>query len=204
MGSWVTRLCGAGKIGERPLGEIVIPAQFIAGCEDGIPRWKNAEMCHNPAVDYTLLGVIAVVASAVLIAVAAWIVSGYRQRKLVQDAREWLLTEATINSGALESMQGTNKAVLPTFAFSYQVSGEYYSGKFSLMPKRAFFPSEARRAFLESMIEGMIGRKLSIRYNPRQPDAWFIPEERIGGCKVEQRIGSHMILRYYPLSLIHI
>jgi hypothetical protein len=170
----------------------------LPGCKDGISRWKNAEMCHNPAVDNTLLGVIVVVGSAVLIAVAAWIVSGYRQRRLAQDAREWIPTEATINSGALESMQESSKAVLPTFAFSYQVSGEYHSGKFSLMPKRAFFPSEERRAFIQSMIEGMIGRKLPLRYNPRQPDAWFIPEERIDGCKVEQRIGSHMIHRYYP------
>jgi hypothetical protein len=113
-------------------------------------------------------------------------------------AREWLPTEATVNSGALESMQETNKAVLPTFAFSYQVSGEYYSGKFALMPKKAFFPSQARKTMIESMIEGMIGRKLLLRYNPRQPDAWFIPEERIDGYKVEQRIGSHMIHSYYP------
>jgi hypothetical protein len=155
-------------------------------------------MCHNPGVDNALLGVIAVVGSAVLIAVAAWVVSGYRQRKLVQDAREWIATEATINSGTLESMQESSKAILPTFAFSYQVSGEHYSGKFSLMPKRALFSSEARRAFIESMIEGMIGRKLPLRYNPRQPEAWFIPEERIDGCKVEQRIGSYMIHRYYP------
>jgi len=115
-------------------------------------------MCHNPGVDNALLSVIAVVGSAVLIAVAAWVVSGYRQRKLVQDAREWIATEATINSGTLESMQESSKVVLPTFAFSYQVSGQHYSGKFSLMPKKALFSSEARRAFIESMIEGMIGR----------------------------------------------
>jgi hypothetical protein len=149
-------------------------------------------------VDNTLLGVIAVVGSAVFIAMVAWVISGYRQRKLVQDAMEWLPTEATINSGALESMQETNKAVVPTFAFTYQVSGEYYSGKFALMPKRVFFPNRARREFIQSMIEGMIGRKLLLRYNPRQPDAWFIAEETIDGCKVEQRIGSHMIHRYYP------
>jgi len=92
-------------------------------------------------------------------------------------------------------MRETNKAVLPTFAFSYQVSGEYYSGKFALIPERSLFPN---RALIESMIEGMIGRKLLLRYNPRQPDAWFIPEERIDGCKVAQRIGSQMIHRYYP------
>ena len=161
-------------------------------------RLASVDICHNPGVDNTLLGVIAVVGSALLIALAAWVISGYRQRKLVQEAREWLPAEATISSGALESMRETSKAVLPTFAFSYQVSGEYYSGKFSLMPRRALFPSQARKAFIESMIAGMIGRKISLRYNPRQPDAWFIPEERIDGCKVEQRIGSHMIHNYQP------
>jgi hypothetical protein len=47
-------------------------------------------------------------------------------------------------------------------------------------------------------MESMIGRKLLLRYNPRHPDAWFIPEERIDGCKVEQRIGSHMFYSYRP------
>jgi uncharacterized protein DUF3592 len=162
------------------------------------PRWKNAGICHNPVVDNTLIGVIAVVGSALFIAVAAWVISGYRQRKLVQDAREWVPTEATINSGTLESMQETSKAVLPTFAFSYQVSGEYYSGKFALIPRRAFFPSEARRAFVESLIKGMIGRKLPLRYNPERPDVWFIPDESIDGCRLGQRIGSHTIHSYYP------
>lgn len=143
-----------------------------------------------------MLGVIVVVGSALFIAVAAGVVSWRGQRKLVQEAREWPATEARIESGALERTHESGRVILPTFGFSYQVSGEYYSGKFSLLPKRAF-SSEAREALVGSM-ESMIGRKLLLRYNPRHPDAWFIPEERIDGCKVEQRIGSHMFNSYRP------
>ena len=149
-------------------------------------------------MDNALLIVILVIGGAVVIAISAWMISGYRDRKLVQEAREWLPTEAEIGSGALESMRETSKCVLPTFAFSYQVSGEVYSGRFSLMPKRAFFPSKEREAFIESIIASMIGRKLLIRYNPRQPEVWFIPDARIENCKVEQRIGFHMLHSYYP------
>jgi hypothetical protein len=52
----------------------------------------------------------------------------------------------------VEATSETNKVVLPTFAFSYQVAGEYYSGRFALMPKR--FPSEE---LIQSIIDRMIG-----------------------------------------------
>ena len=50
----------------------------------------------------------------------------------------------------------------------------------------------------ESMIDQMIGRKLLLRYDPDHPSMWFIPDEFIDGCKVEQKIGSHVIHDYSP------
>jgi len=140
-----------------------------------------------------LATVIVVVASAVGICIALWIVSVYRQRKILQEVKQWLLVEAKVESGAIETTSETNKVVLPTFAFSYQVPGEYYSGRFGLMPKR-FLGEE----LIQSMIDRMIGRKFLIRYDPSHPEAWFIPDESIDGCKVEQRISSNVIHRYYP------
>jgi hypothetical protein len=83
---------------------------------------------HNPTVDNTLLGVVLVVAGAVFAAVIAWIISWYRQRKLVQQVGQWVPMEARIESGALEGTHESGKVVLPTFAFSYRVSNSYYSG----------------------------------------------------------------------------
>jgi len=142
-------------------------------------------------MDNSLLGVVLVVAGAVSVAVAAWVVSWRRQLKLVQQAGQWVPIEAGIESGALEGTHESGKAVLPTFAFSYQVSEDSYSGRFSLMAN----VSEARA---ESMIAQMIGRKLLLRYDPCHPAAWFIPDGFIDGYKVEQKIGSHVTHDYSP------
>ncbi|HEX3680902.1 MAG TPA: hypothetical protein VHU83_00065, partial [Bryobacteraceae bacterium] len=127
------------------------------------------------------------------VAVTAWVVSLYRQRQLLKEAEQWLPVEARIESGPLEGTHESGKILLPTFAFSYQVSGEYYSGRFSLMPKA--FPTTE---ILESIIDRMSGRKLLVRYQPAHPEVWFIPDEFIDGLKVEQKIGSHVIHDYYP------
>jgi hypothetical protein len=83
-------------------------------------------------VDTTFLAVILVIAGAVAVAVAAWVISLYRQSKLLEQAEQWLPVEARIESGALEATRESSKTVLPTFAFSYQVSWEYYSGEIRL------------------------------------------------------------------------
>jgi hypothetical protein len=144
-------------------------------------------------MDKMLLAVVFVVAGSVAVAVTAWVVSLYRQRQLLEQAEQWLPVEARIESGALEGTHESGKILLPTFAFSCQVSGEYYSGRFSLMPKA--FPTTE---ILESIIDRMSGRKLLVRYQPAHPEVWFIPDEFIDGLKVEQKIGSHVIHDYYP------
>jgi|HubBroStandDraft_1064217.scaffolds.fasta_scaffold32876_2 hypothetical protein len=146
---------------------------------------------HNPVMDNTLLSVVLVVAGAVFVAVAAWVISWHRQHKLVQQAGQWVPIEARIESGALEGTHESGKVVLPTFAFSYQVSEDNYSGRFSLR-------ANLSKALAQSMIDEMIGRKLLLRYDPDHPADWFIPDEFIDGYKVEQKIGSHVIHDYSP------
>jgi Protein of unknown function (DUF3592) len=130
---------------------------------------------------FGLLGVVAVV---VVVAAGWW----WWQRKRVEETEEWLQAEATIESGRLEgTAQGRIK--LPTFAFSYQIAGKYYSGRFALMP----YTTHPEISF----IDRMIGRKLQVRYDPRCPEVWFIPDKVIEGCKVEQKMGPHVI-GFYP------
>ena len=144
-------------------------------------------------MDKMCLAVVFVVAGSVAVAVMAWVASLYRQRKPLEQAATWLPVEARIESGALAGTHESGKILLPTFAFSYQVSGEYYSGRFSLMPKA--FPT---KEIIESIIHRMSGRKLLVRYQPDHPEVWFIPDEFIDGLKVEQKIGSHVVHDYYP------
>jgi Protein of unknown function (DUF3592) len=145
-------------------------------------------------MDKILVGIVVVAAVAVCAAIAVWVISLRRERQTVDQAREWPATEATIESGALEATHETHKVVLPTFAFSYQVSGAYYSGRFSLSPQERF-PSHA---LLDSLLREMSGRKLLVRYDPQRPEVWFIPDEFINGCKVEQEVGVHVVHDFYP------
>ncbi len=142
-------------------------------------------------MDNTLLGVALLVAGAVSVAVITWLISWYRQRKQVQQAGQWLPVEGRIESGALEGTHESGKVVLPTFAFSYRVSEESYSGRFSLR-------ANISKALAESMIDRMIRRKLFLRHDPNHPEVWFIPDEFIDGYKVEQKISSHVIHDFSP------
>jgi hypothetical protein len=75
-----------------------------------------------------LLAVVLIVVGAVFVAVAAWVISQYRQRKMMQMATHWIPVEATIESGALEGTRGSGKIALPTFRLSYTACAQYYSG----------------------------------------------------------------------------
>lgn len=142
-------------------------------------------------MDKELFVVLLIVGAGISVAVATWVTSQYRQREITQKAAQWLPVEATIESGALEGTRETGKVVLPTFAFSYKVSDQYYSGRFSL---KADLP----RSRAESIIGQMIGRNLLVRYDPERPEAWFIPDEFVDGYKVEQKLGPHAIHDYSP------
>ena len=109
----------------------------------------------------------------------------------VAKAKQWPKTEATIQTGAIEVVASNrfNQVRLPAFAFSYQVRGGYYSGRFALMPYTVEYD--------ESLIDRMIGRKLVLCYDPAHPDRWLIPDEMIDGYKVEQKMGPHLV-GYYP------
>ena len=126
-----------------------------------------------------LLGVSGLVAAVAIAMVWQW----HRSQQKAEIARTWPETEATIESGGLESATET-RALLPTFAFSYYVNGEYYSGRFSLIPGHTS---------LQDLIQRLVGRKLQIRFNPQQPDVCFVAGEQIEGCKVEQELGPHLV-----------
>lgn len=125
--------------------------------------------------------------SVVLCVPLFWLIWWRWQRSKVEKTKQWPTTEATVQSGAIEVAAQTkfNTIRLPAFAFSYQVRGEYYSGRFALMPYAAEYD-----AFL---IDRMIGRKFVVRYDPVRPDQSLILDETIDGYKVEQKMGPHVV-----------
>jgi Protein of unknown function (DUF3592) len=144
-------------------------------------------------MDNALLGVVLVVVGAVSVAIVGWLVSQYKHRRLTLEAAQWIPVEATIESGALEGTRESARVVLPTFAFSYKVSDQYYSGRFSLR-------TNLSRTLAESMIGKMVGRKVLVRYDPKRPEESFIPDKLMDGYSVEQNLGSrsHVIHDYSP------
>jgi hypothetical protein len=110
---------------------------------------------------------------------------------MIERAAQWVPVEATVESGSLEGTRETGKVVLPTFAFSYKVSDQYYSGRFSLA-------ANVPTARAEAIIKQMIRRKLIIRYDPEHPEVWFMPDEFIDSYKVEQKLGCHILHDYAP------
>jgi hypothetical protein len=112
----------------------------------------------------------------------------WRKKREVDQARQWPQTEATVETAALEPVAQGRYTALPTFSFSYKVAGEIYSGRFSLAR-----PGTVPR---ESLLTHMVGHKLQVHYDPQRPKVWFIPDELIEGCKVEQKMGPHVVGLY--------
>jgi hypothetical protein len=100
-------------------------------------------------------------------------------------------TQATVETAAIEaySAGSAGQVLLPTFGFSYKVDGDFYSGRFSLLPHRAKLPDDFLRR--------MVGFRLQVHYDPQHPDAWFIHDEVIEWYRVEQKMGAHLG-NFYP------
>jgi|HubBroStandDraft_5_1064220.scaffolds.fasta_scaffold03597_4 hypothetical protein len=131
------------------------------------------------AIFLSLLGVLGLV--------IWWFAWQYKRVRLARST--WPHAEATIQSGDVERVDSVRGMPinLPVFAFSYQVGGEYYSGRFSL-------------SFLldppEKMIQRLVGQKLQVHYDPANPATYLIHAETIEGCQVEQRMGAHLTHLY--------
>jgi hypothetical protein len=116
-----------------------------------------------------------------------WVTSWLLRRRRAHDSKNWPTTEATVETGKKEVV-ARFKGVpveLPVFGFSYSVSGERLSGRFALKP---YITDPGH-----SIVTRMIGRKLQLRYNPAKPAMWFIPDELIEGCRVEQKLDPHFV-----------
>jgi hypothetical protein len=98
-------------------------------------------------------------------------------------AKGWPRTEGTIESAQMEFVNSYSEegVRLPVFAFSYRVEGGYYSGRFSLLP----YVTDPAEGFMERLI----GSKVTVQYSPQHPEQWFVADELIEGCKIQQKRG---------------
>jgi hypothetical protein len=123
----------------------------------------------------------------------AFLISWLWRRNLSRKATEWPDTEGEIQSGCLETVAHNRygELQLPVFTFTYQVGGQYYGGRFALRP---YITDPGI-----SVIERLRGQKLQVRFNPMSPEEWFIPNEYIEGCRVEQSLSPDLV-NFKPLN----
>lgn len=82
----------------------------------------------------------------------------------------WPLTEATIQSVDLRSAD--NPAMADVADFSYTVNDDYFSGKMQI--SRSFSTHGASP-------QDLVDQKVQVRYNPRKPQKYSVPQAELGG-----------------------
>jgi hypothetical protein len=90
-------------------------------------------------------------------------------------AHNWPTVEATIQSADIEEVGIRYKVPLPCFAFSYVIEGDYHSGRFAL---------SVGGQQADGSLKELIGRKLTVHYDPKCPSSFYIPDEFIEGYDV--------------------
>ncbi len=125
------------------------------------------------------MGWLGVVLLLILLAMFAFVVGRMVWlNKRVKNAETWPTTEATVQSGEefITSGRGGGVSIF-SIAFSYVVNGEYYSGRFELLPDSGS---------ADGVLSRMKGRRFQVHYDPAKPVAYYIPEKKMEDCDVVQ------------------
>ncbi len=120
---------------------------------------------------------LSVVLLLVLLAVLAFLIGRVVWRKKrAETAKAWPTTEATVQSGeeVIASTRGGDLTIF-CFTFSYVVNGEYYSGRFELLPDSGSS---------EAVISRMKDRKFQVHYDPAKPETYHFSDEQMEGCDI--------------------
>jgi hypothetical protein len=97
--------------------------------------------------------------------------------KDVADTADWLESEALIQDAVVEQID--KYTWYPSFAFSYSVRGEYFSGRFFL---------KANQRQSDELLNTLLNQKFPVQYDPNDPSAWYIAESTISGYEIIQRL----------------
>ena len=117
-----------------------------------------------------------------LCALAAVVVWFVRRPVRPEEAANWPVTEATIQSVTNVTFRTADRSDLAYVGnFSYSVNDEYYSGK--VMISRSFSAHD-------HSADDLINQKLQVRYNPRKPEKFSVPQAEIAGFLLDPYDGT--------------
>jgi hypothetical protein len=88
-----------------------------------------------------------------------------------------LETKATIRDAVVERLDKYTWD--PSFAFSFTVQGEYFSGRFFL---------KADQQQSEGLVKTLLNHEFPIQYDPNNPSAWYVAEPSIAGYEIIQKL----------------
>ena len=111
-----------------------------------------------------------IVGAIVVIVAFGRVYVSYLEKRRLKGAVDWPETEGIIRSATVRliSRAGYRTQKLPFFAFSYEVDGEYYSGRFGLQV-------EEERA--GPLSRDLVDTRITVRYDPKRPETYCLPEE---------------------------
>ena len=99
-----------------------------------------------------------------------------RVDKYVANTADWLEAKATIQDAAVERY--LQYSWYSSFAFSYSVDGEYFSGRF-------FLKTNLQQA--EELVKTLLHQEFPVQYDPENPSAWYIAQATIAGYEFIQK-----------------
>jgi hypothetical protein len=119
-----------------------------------------------------------------IVAVGIGIVAttGLYERRIderVVKTADWLETEATIQDAVLERIDRYRS--YPSFAFSYSVHGEYFSGRFFL---------KANGDEADWLLKTLLNQKFPVLYDPNNPTEWYIVQTIMAGYEIIQKLSA--------------
>jgi hypothetical protein len=108
-----------------------------------------------------------------LFALGTLVVSFVRRPVPAEKAASWPVTEGTIQSVGKVIVSGErNSPPIDVGDFSYTVNDEYYSGRVTI--SRSFSTHDHSP-------KDLINQKIQVRYNPRKPEKFSVPQAELGG-----------------------
>ena len=137
-------------------------------------------MAWSTGVELPLGWIFFLYAPAFLFWTSLFLTRWYRRQRLQQRARNWPAVEAIVhksfelNESSRNTADGSKTELVHTWAtaiqYSYQVDGEFYAGTY-------FLPNTYRDSCIATERgKAWIGDKITIRYNPSNPEESFFLE----------------------------
>jgi hypothetical protein len=108
-----------------------------------------------------------------LCALAGLVVYFVRRPVRPEEAANWPVAEGTIQSVTNVTFKTAERSDLAYVGdFSYSVNDDYYSGRVAI--SRSFSAHD-------HSADDLINQKIQVRYNPRKPEKFSVPQAELGG-----------------------